>query len=251
MNTRLTNLFLSAIFSLILCGQARASLTYSGSVSGIFTNPILSGNLIDVNGVNVFLDNTATAASSGAGTNAINWGRNSAALPVGTSPFSTARFVGANFTNVAPGTQFLLGYIYFTNGTSEMNSLIFGTTLTIGVTGNLSITPSTSNASIVTTSNTGISPQRDADAIFFPSLGRSFNVFEGNTAVADVFGQIVGDPTLVLTRLALDPTLNGPNAPGSIGNGASDFVPEPSSWLLLASGLAPMILLRRRIHRAD
>ena len=64
--------------------------------------------------------------------------------------------------------------------------------------------------------------------------------------MADVFGQIVGDPTLVLTRLALDPTLNGPNAPGSIGNGASDFVPEPSSWLLLASGLGPMILLRRR-----
>src|SRR5262245_8134670 len=58
----------------LTAGSAQASTIYSGVVSGIFTNPVLSGEHINISGGFDFVDNTNTAVYSGTGTNQVQWG---------------------------------------------------------------------------------------------------------------------------------------------------------------------------------
>ena len=233
---------------------AAASPVYSGTVAGVFNDPVVVGQYIQTNGtLSAVLDNTSTSVYSGMGTNSIQWGACPEVLPEpavgcgdngGVPRYSALSFVGNAFSGVAADTEFLLGTLTYTNGTSRSTTTIFGVTAQISVTlsaGGI-VDPKTTAAELWTTANSGpANNPRDADLVYFASDGISFNVLEGGSASASVYGTIVGDPYLVFTRLE-------PNdANGYIGAGPGDFlIPEPATWTLLGAGLGSLLLLKRR-----
>lgn len=239
---------LAAALILSFAPYAHASAIYSGFVSGVFTGPVLKGNAIDPLAKSlIFIDNTGTAIDTGIGTNDITWGTAPQTVP---PPSSELRFTGAAFAGVAPGVPFTLGDLSFTNGSSLSNSVIFGVTFTMSIAlgGGGTVTPFGTALGLTSTVNDACLPSiqcpADADFISFPTLGSppplSFNVLEGATGTATLIGIIIGDPSLNLTNITAD------SSNGFIGHGANDFVPEPSSIVLFATGGA---LLVRRMRR--
>ncbi len=219
--------------------------TFSGKIVGVFDNFVWAGSVIDVNGAYVPLDNNATGPATlvGGGTNAIQWGTNtpSTTVPI----YSSLVFAGSTFNN-QPGNQtFDLGTITLLNGTSSLDSLLFGGRLTLTALDFAnqpiaSITQSLNPFDVFTTVNTGISPERDADLIFFKNIAVSFNVAEGATSTVTVRGAIVGDPDLILSGLA------NPTAGGTVGVGPSAFTPEPASWATALAGLVAVAGIAQR-----
>lgn len=218
--------------------------TFSGKIVGVFDNFVWAGSLIDLNGNYVPKDNNATGPASlvGGGTNSIQWGTN---IPLAVPIYSSLVFAGNTFNN-QPGNQtFDLGTITFLNGTSTLDSLLFGCRLTLTALDFAnqpiaSITQSINPFDVFTTVNTGISPERDADLIFFKNIAVSFNVAEGATSTATVRGAIVGDPNLILSGLA------NPTTGGTIGIGPSAFTPEPASWATALAGLVALAGIAKR-----
>ncbi len=221
--------------SLLAAGPAFATgtPTYSGTVNGTFSNPILTGNVINTDGTPLFEDNTNTAfyvlTPLSPSNDTISWGSSSATPPP--PGFSFLNFQGASYTNEPVNTPFLLGTISYVNGSSDLTTLIFGATLTMDLGNGIDI--KTTAISIDTTANTGLSAARDADFVSFSGLPNTFNVVEGQQATADIYGEIVGDPTVTLTKIELD--ANSAPGAGFIGNGVGG-VPEPAEWLMLLAG---------------
>jgi hypothetical protein len=240
--------FLAAAGFLLSMGPrpAFATAVNTGSTTGVFTNPVLAGNAILVDNTQIFLDNTSGAVYSGFGTNAIQWGSYSGP-PTSAPDHSSLTFVGADFAAEPPGVPFRLGTLTYTNGTSDSNTGIFGGTLIISAARagglGLPISDSTDNLVITGTQNGHANPAQDADFIFFPLLNLSFDVLEGKTATADIYGEVVGDPQLVLTGIVAT------SPDGFIGNGAADFAPEPGTFGILMAGLGGLLLLRSRARQ--
>jgi hypothetical protein len=243
--------------------SAHSAALYSGQITGTWSTAVTSGNAKE--GENpgiVYPTNNSTSAycnlsncpnkltvPSGSGATLI-WGDSDDATP----PSSTVTFKGSSFSNVktelrdAQGkiTQasdiFQLGTLTYTNGTSGLDTLIFGSTLTLA--GSLigtteKIDPFVIQLGIDTTLNSG-TPEQNADFLFFANqLGTtapvSFNVYEGQTATAIVWGRLVGDPILLATGLTLAP---GSAGAGFIANGAitSANVPAPNAIALILVG---------------
>ncbi len=234
-------------FTLLGSAAALADATYSGTVNGHFSDAVLSGNIIAIDGSSVFFDNSATAAfgytTLSPSNDTITWGNSTTGANPG---FSFLNFQGADFSDQAPDTQFKLGTITYLNGTSDLNTLIFGARLTLDL--GSGITVKTTDISIVTTQNTGLSQRRDADFIGFSDFPQTFNVFEGQFSIVDIFGQIVGDPTVTLNGIAVT---EGFESTGFVGNGVGG-VPEPADWALLIAGfgLTGAVARRRRFVAA-
>jgi hypothetical protein len=234
MKTKTILLLTTAIAAFSSFPDASANTINSGSVSGAFSSPVLTGAVIDLDGKTLIpVDNTATGVFTGFGTNAISWGSP-------TNSNSTLTFTGKSFSGVAPGQVFDLGTITYRNGNSFRETLIFGATLTL--TANLtqggSVDPSVSSVDFLSTAN-HLLPNgqpdptfklQDADFLSFSAFPQTFNVFENSTASAELFGMIVGDPQLVLTGIELNPDQSNN---GFIGHGVPS-TPDSGDTLALA-----------------
>jgi hypothetical protein len=125
-----------------------AGVLYSGSIAGIFNNPVYSGQYINQTaGANaqtpptysfVNRDNTATAVVTGVGTSTYTWGScNGCNLGAGVSPFSSIQWLPVPFVNQAGNQDFLLGQILYTNGTINLSTGTYGATLNLSGSANL------------------------------------------------------------------------------------------------------------------
>lgn len=212
----------------------------TGTVEGVFSNPVLIGSIVDPqSGVPIFIDNTTSAVFSGIGTNTFTWG-------TGDFPGinrSTISFAGNSFDNQPSDVNIEFGRFSFTNGTSGTLTLVFGVDLTLSVPSDPTVTPLTTRLAIATTSNTGTNAQNADFIAFLDTFPDTFNVFEGATASSILIGQFVGDPLISLLQLRLAP---GDSDKGFIGNGlpAGD-VPAPPTVLLLSIGALAARVLRK------
>jgi hypothetical protein len=200
----------------------------TGSVTASFSNPVLTGNIRNPDGTTTFYDNSATAVDSLSGPIA-TWGTNPGTSFLIFSP-NTA-------VNVASGQSFLLGTIDFGNGTSALDTLIFGVDLTLGVNATTGgpVDPLVAHLAISTSSNSGTDPYFDADSITISGLQgiTTLNAFEGAVVKGQLFGRIVGDPSLELTELTLAPDQQGN---GFVNGGPiASAAPEPSGFLIFGS----------------
>jgi hypothetical protein len=201
------------------------------TLTGVWSDPIFAGNILETNGSLTFSNNTGSAVYSGIGTNTISYGTytsNGITSPPGVpspagcaliAPVScqtTISFTGA----ILPANlsqPFNLGTITYTNGTSNIDSLLFGATLSFYI-GSTFV--GSEFVDFATTRNGGVSQAADADYVTFSGLaGRSFNVYEGATATGTLVGFI---DDVVLTDITMD-------TPGSgfIGNSPTLPVPGP------------------------
>lgn len=218
---------------------AAASPSYSGTIGGTFSDPVRVGNLF-LNGQPFFLNNNASAITVGFGTSSAGWGN-----VISGGVRSSVTFSGKAFSNVAPDQIFDLGTLTYVNGVANSNRLIFGFKLNLSADGG--ITGASSDISVISTvfsSGTFATRQQAADwielAAFSPS---TLNVYEDAQASIELFGKIVGDPQLTLTSFELLPRQENN---GFIGQGFPSAVPEPTTIALLSTGLACVILTRRR-----
>ncbi len=225
-----------SLLAAALANGPAAAHPITGQIVGVFSNPVLAGNFIDgATGAPTFFDNTSTAVYNGTGTSTFNWGTGAAALNT-----STLIFTGNQVASQPVGQNFAMGTIQFTNGTSDLNSLLFGVDLRLSVPADPTVTPFTAHVNIVTTNNTGTTAQ-NADFIGFDVFSATFNVFEFATASASLNGQFVGDPLFQLTGLTLQA---GQDANGFIGAGLP--LPAPGGLALFGMALAAAAFARRR-----
>lgn len=217
----------------------KADTLYSGAISGVFTTAVFSGYSIDTNGSKVFENNGSTAVLSGFGSNAISYGDG--------SNVNIITFSGVGFTSIAPGQVFELGTLTYHNGTILTGTEIFGATLTLSVSDNASIDPAVSNLTFVATYNRGV-PRFDADFIGFDVFPVTFNVLEGSTATAELFGRIVGDPQLQFTGVRLAADQQGA---GFLGHGQPNVPDNGDTALLLTFVLSAFPIMRLRLLRRE
>jgi PEP-CTERM motif len=272
-------------FALSVCGvalalgtlQARADgLTPGGTIIGIFSDPIYSGFVTHDPNISssTYFDNSATAPLSlsivnstdptRAGTPALQatgsklqWGSDASVDP--SESFSELIFFGAQIpSNIHQ--PFEAGVITYLNGTSNLNSLIFGASLSLY---DNSVSPEnylgTDTVIITTTSNIGATLAQDADYINICGngsniCGSSIEAYEdsqGGTGVtATLMGQIVGDPQLQFTDVTVSPDQLATG--GLVGaEAAAGVIPEPSTWAMIMLGFAGLGLMGYRTKRAS
>ncbi len=233
--------------------MAAASVVIGTTVSGDpvlaqWEDPVFIGSLLDGASGAVYppgsANTTATAvynlgSSLPAASTTISWGDYPGA-PGGVPPSSTITFTGIPSIPATKGTvAFPIGSFSYTNGTSLDGSQIYGATLGLyarGTTGNIPI------GSIVfkftATVNDGTAIQ-NADYLNVVGISGSFNVLEGATASASVYGTIIGDPQFIPSYFQLDAGQNG----GFIGSNLSSPVPELSTWTMMLFGFAGIGLM--------
>ncbi len=226
-------------FALTVCGvalalgtlQARAGgLPTGGTIIGVFSDPIYSGFVTHDPSLSssTYFDNSATAPFSLSIVNSTNptlggtpplqttgsklqWVSNGDPSIDPSQTFSELIFFGAQVPSDI-SQPFEAGVITFLNGTSDLTSLIFGASLSLydNVVSDATYL-GTDTIIITTTSNLG-TPALDTDFINICGNGsnicdssiEAYEDFQGGTGVTAVLmGQIVGDPQLQFTDVAL------------------------------------------------
>ena len=190
-------------------------------------------------------DNTGTAACNIGCPNNVTNPPGPTTLAWGISPdASSLNFNGHSFNDIPLNTPFDAIQLTYFNGTSDLTSIIFGATLnlTFSMSSGSQIDPLAIPIQIVTTANTGTDAQ-NADWVgpFGTSTPQTLNVFEGENANAELWGEFVGDPGFVPTLLISS------DANSFIGNGSPvSAVPEPSTWAMMILGFVGVGFLAYR-----
>jgi hypothetical protein len=237
------------------------------TILGVFSDPVLTGSVLNFPslGAMTYENNTTTAdVSISPDGSTITWGVDpGSGLPAG-EQYSQLTFSGTSGLSV-PGGPYEIGNISYLNGTSALNSLIFGATLSFY---DNTVSPATWLASdsviITTTSNqySGLGltqAQLNTDADYINICGNASNICgssleayedsEGGVGVvADLNGTIDG---LTLNGITLDANQPSGGVNGSIGNELPlGEVPEPSAFVMFSTVLAICIGSRRTLRRA-
>jgi hypothetical protein len=218
-----------------------------------FSAPVLSGSVYDTNNQPLSLDNTASAVRMIVNSTDVPQTAGST-LTWGSNPDSSSLTFVGNSIPADPTAQFNIGTLTYTNGTSDVSTIIFAATLSFfkTQTGRDLTLIGSSSITIQTTLNQAVpgSEAHDADSVYFSSANSTagsismltFHVYESATASADLMGTITGDPVLRLTDIVIAP---GQENNGFIFNGTGPLplVPEPSSLTLLALGLGGIAMV--------
>ncbi|MFY9968988.1 MAG: choice-of-anchor K domain-containing protein [Roseiarcus sp.] len=208
-------------------------------VYGQWEDPIFVGTLLDGATGAVYppgIVNTSGTASYSLGSTTpaspttITWGADT--CPCSAPPSSSVTFTGDVIPAGYGSTDFPIGSFNYTNGTSLNGTEIFGATLVLyavdGVLGNIPI--GSIGFRFTATVNDG-TPAQNADYLNVDGISGSFNVLEGATASASLYGIIDGfEPAY----FQLDPNQSG----GFIGTNLPSPIPEPSTWAMLLVGFA-------------
>ncbi|TMA50434.1 MAG: hypothetical protein E6J83_00420 [Deltaproteobacteria bacterium] len=177
-----------------------ATLSYSGTITGFFDSPVLSGDFLQAGThLPVFRDNTTAAVGSGFGTSSVAWNDDNG----GTVAPSALTFTGNSFSDVAPDRVFALGTLTYLNGPNSPASLIFGVTMHLSAGGG--ITPFAGPVAIVSTQNANIDRVADADLLFFSNfeIPSTLAAFENSAVTAIVYGKIADTLQLEVTSISL------------------------------------------------
>jgi hypothetical protein len=246
--------------TLLLCGHLGA-----GTILGVFSDPVLAGSVANdpALGQSTFFDNTGTALyfidnvnnPVVGGTppqqqfgNFVLWG---------SGADSEIDFFGAQIPP-DPTTPFQIGTFTFTNGTSALNQLVFGFTISFydTVVGPTSFLGSDQIVITTTSDITGGAPGDDdylnICGTFSSICGSSIEAAEtseGGTGVTvNLTGAIIGDPTLTLSGVSLAAGQTGV-ANGFIGNDPAigAITPEPGTWAMFCG--AAVLAIGRGIRR--
>jgi hypothetical protein len=231
------------------------------TLTGVFSNPIYAGNVLNypTYGSTTYLDNTGfavvgTATPGGsvcAPASTLCWGSGADLGIPASEQYSELSFTGSTTFNPDTGATQTVGTIGYLNGSSDLTSLIFGATLSIYDGGDFL---GSYNVIINTTSNqyvgTGLTQQELAiDADYINICGYNSNICgmsieayeagEGGTGLTvDLTGNLVGDPTLNLDTVAVDPSESSCTTCGVVGNEAAlGVTPEPPSFVLMSTAV--------------
>jgi hypothetical protein len=267
MSRLIKSLFLgAAVFS--LAPHAIATKVPANNIVVTFSNPVLSGSIPNypAAGQTSVLNNTGTAVysiSNGASVSSLSWGTFSSGET--SQEFSELTFTGSPIPG-DPSNQFQLGTLTYTNGTSDIDSVIFGATINLY---SGTVSPATflgSDQIIITTTNNVFGVPgglTTGDDDYINICGNQSNICntsieaveasEGGTGLTvDLLGTIVGDPMADIDFVNLAPGQN-PLTNGFLGTDPpiGGHVPEPGSFgLLLTGGMAGSSWLWRRRRSA-
>jgi hypothetical protein len=231
------------VFALVGSWTGCSAPASAVEIVGTFSDPIYAGAV--ANGGGSYDNSTTAPATTTATTNYLQWGTNSPAAANGTD-YSSLTFTGANVPLSGSLDPTPLGIITFLNGTSSLNSLIFGATLTFTLNG---VTLGSDQVIITTTQNSysglGLTPaQLRTDADYINICGGSSNICStGISAYENTEGASTYGSPLSVTLLGTyqyDPSITLTGANYLSGDGTVDTrisgVPEPSTWAMMILG---------------
>jgi hypothetical protein len=268
---RRQNLLLTITALAVLGGaNARAAGIPGGTIVAIFSSETTSGNVLNdpSAGLTTFLNNNSTATlgdNAGDGgqptptmPQELGWGHNSDFTAAGES---TLTFQGATIaSNQNLQVPFLLGTITYKNGTSDLNSLIFGASIGFYINGFQDFEALGADSIVINTTDDifGVpGGLANGDDDYINICGNNSNICSnsieaveetegGRGLTVDLYGTITGDPMLTITSVNVldgETFLNN----GFVGSDpALGVVPEPATWTMLAGALALAGLTRRR-----
>lgn len=257
------------LLGLLILLQA-GSVAKADTITGVFSDPVLFGYVLNDPAVGALtLENDAGSAVIGtatpggascAGSNVLCWGAAPDLNLPGSEQYSKLVFTGSTSFNSSSSASQKIGAISYLNGTSDLDALIFGATLSFY---DNHVLVGSDSVIISTTSNQysgmGLTPaQLQTDADYINICGHASNICgssveayedsEGGTGVlVDLSGSLIGDPTLVLNKVNLDPSEGSCKTCGVVGNEPSrGEVPEPSGLALMSAGFILCVAFARR-----